>query len=74
MKNAAHREMSGVFLCLQQQSPVGAGLPAMAVLEPTMVFWVYISVAAVTAANGSALTAGHFAKACAARRKVTKTL
>ena len=33
-----------------------------------------ISVSSVTAAYGSALTAGHFGKACAARRKVTKAL
>ncbi|MHC8305070.1 hypothetical protein [Pseudomonas sp. PB3P13] len=47
---------------------------AMAVCKATLVLKVYISVAAVKAAIGFALTASHFGKADAARREVTKTL
>ena len=42
--------------------PVGAGLLAMALYQEMIVLWVYISVAAVTASGGSALTAGHLEK------------
>ncbi|MNR26360.1 hypothetical protein D3C85_1435680 [compost metagenome] len=42
--------------------PVGASLLAMALCQAISVLWVYISVAAVTATQGSALTAGHLEK------------
>jgi hypothetical protein len=42
------------------------------VCHSTLAIWVYISVPAVMAAYGSALTAGYFEKRNAARRKVTK--
>ena len=38
----------------------------------TLAIWVYISIPAVTAAYGSALTAGYLEKRNAARRQVTK--
>ncbi|TLG88901.1 hypothetical protein FEM54_24380, partial [Pseudomonas edaphica] len=45
---------------LETQITVGAGLPAIAVWRGCLVG--YISIAAVTAAYGFALTAGHFSK------------
>ena len=50
---------------IQRRSNVGGGLPPMAVSGLTSFLgWVeYISIVAVTAAMGSALTAGHFGKA-----------
>ena len=47
--------------------PVGAGLPAMAAYQATSFLMVYISITGVTAAIGSALTAGHLEE-----RQVTK--
>jgi len=46
----------------------------MAVCQAPGFSMVYISISAVTASIGFALTASHFRKACAARRKVTKAL
>jgi hypothetical protein len=54
------------------RSTVGS-LLAMAAQQPTYVLLTgYISIPAVTATYGSALTVGHFEERNAARRKVTK--
>jgi hypothetical protein len=60
-----------IFLMYPDQT-VGAGLLAMGAWQAVDFKLVYISIPAVTASMGFALTASHFEKRNAARRKVTK--